>query len=189
MTRDERRASIVEATLPLLEQHGQQVTTKQISEAAGIAEGTIFRVFESLQDVFNATTRAALSSERLQRFLAEVEFPGDLAGDTRVAISVLNEYHDAIRSIIFWGHTAPENAPGAECVRDELLGRHAELTAHLAERFSQHGGNLTVSPAQYVELLIILAAGQRGHHTIGVDALDPDALIDFALHGASKESR
>ncbi len=42
---DERRAMIIEAMLPLLLEHGEMVTTRQIAEAAGIAEGTIFRVF------------------------------------------------------------------------------------------------------------------------------------------------
>ena len=45
MAPDERRKAIVEATLPLLAQYGAGVTTRQIAEAAGIAEGTIFRVF------------------------------------------------------------------------------------------------------------------------------------------------
>ena len=45
MAPDERRRAIVDAVVPLLLESGGDVTTRQIAEAAGIAEGTIFRVF------------------------------------------------------------------------------------------------------------------------------------------------
>ena len=54
---DERRSAIIDATLPLLLEHGEMVTTRQIAEAAGIAEGTIFRVFADKDEVIAAVDR------------------------------------------------------------------------------------------------------------------------------------
>ena len=45
---------IIEAMLPLLLEHGEMVTTRQIAEAAGIAEGTIFRVFADKDELIAA---------------------------------------------------------------------------------------------------------------------------------------
>src|SRR3954462_14862648 len=45
LSADERRDAIIDVVLPLLLEHGSDVTTRQIAEAAGIAEGTVFRVF------------------------------------------------------------------------------------------------------------------------------------------------
>ncbi len=42
---EERRAAIIDAVLPLLLQRGASVTTSEMAEAAGVAEGTIFRAF------------------------------------------------------------------------------------------------------------------------------------------------
>src|SRR5258708_33992603 len=57
---DERRSMIVAATLPLLIEHGDRVTTKQIAGAAGIAEGTIFRAFGDKDAVSGAALESAL---------------------------------------------------------------------------------------------------------------------------------
>ncbi len=58
----ERRAEIIAATLPLLLAHGSMVTTRQIAEAAGIAEGTIFRVFPDKESLIEAAVESAFDS-------------------------------------------------------------------------------------------------------------------------------
>ena len=64
---EERRSIIVAATLPLLLEHGDRVTTRQIAEAAGIAEGTIFRVFADKDELIVAVLEAALDPRRSKR--------------------------------------------------------------------------------------------------------------------------
>ncbi len=69
---DERRSMIVAATLPLLLEHGDRVTSRQIAEAAGIAEGTIFRVFADKDEIIVAVIEAALDPEPLEAALRDI---------------------------------------------------------------------------------------------------------------------
>ena len=72
---EERRARIVEATLPLLLAHGAALTTRQIAEAAGIAEGTIFRVFPDKETLIAAVVDAALDTSAVDAALEAID-PG-----------------------------------------------------------------------------------------------------------------
>ena len=64
---------IVSAALPLLLQYGENVTTRDIAEAAGIAEGTIFRVFASKDELIEAVVDHALDPAPLERAIAAID--------------------------------------------------------------------------------------------------------------------
>lgn len=185
MPPEERRASLIEATLPLLLQHGPSLTTKQVAEAAGVAEGTIFRVFTSLNDLVDATTREALSHDRLQRDLSAVA-PGDsLLSKTHAALLILTRRMADIRSLLHTVHHSPDPHGGA-CLRDELEARRDELEQWLLDQLQPHIEELTIEPAQYVEFLRTIALGHVFNYAQPNAALTPETLASLALSGARK---
>lgn len=178
----ERRKAIIEATLPLIQQQGTNVSTRQVAEAAGVAEGTIFRVFDSMQDLIQASILAAFSREALDDFLSGVDLGDTLEEKTHATLSLLKHRIDTIRSLMMVVHQA-EGSPGM-CIRDGLSTRRDELDAWLVERFAVHAPDLRVPPEQYVSFLRLLATGSSLHLDAGLDA---DAAASLALHGALRK--
>jgi AcrR family transcriptional regulator len=86
---EERRARIVEATLPLLLAHGAALTTRQIAEAAGIAEGTIFRVFPDKETLIAAVVDAALDTSAVDAALEAIDAGLPLEARLVAAVDIL----------------------------------------------------------------------------------------------------
>ena len=70
---EERRAALIAATIPLLREHGASVSTRQIADAAGVAEGTIFGVFKDKASLLKAAVASALDPAPLLRGLKAVD--------------------------------------------------------------------------------------------------------------------
>ncbi len=73
MAVEDRRDTIVEAAIPLLLAHGRDVTTRQIAEAAGIAEGTVFRAFGDKESIIDAAVQKFLDPEPTRRMLRGID--------------------------------------------------------------------------------------------------------------------
>lgn len=86
---DERRAAIIEATLPLLLDRGPNVTTRQIAEAAGIAEGTIFRVFPDKDAVLRAAIDLAFDTEPTEQALAAIDRTKPFEAQLEEAVEIM----------------------------------------------------------------------------------------------------
>lgn len=183
LPKEKRRAAIVEATIPLLRRHGHTLTSRQIAEAAGVAEGTVFRAFDSLDDVIQATVQEILSPEHLRRTMDEARFTGDLRDDCLAAVELLATYVGTVKTLIHLGHSSANHAI-MRCAREEMTQRQGEMFAFLEARFTPHEDELALRPGQFAKLLELLTVGLETQFTPQIVAISHDELIDFALHGA-----
>jgi AcrR family transcriptional regulator len=97
---DDRRKAIVAATLPLLLEHGPGVTTRQIAEASGIAEGTIFRVFADKDALIAAVVDRALDLAPLEERLAEIDLRLPLDERLLRAVRILQERTQGVWQLV-----------------------------------------------------------------------------------------
>src|SRR4029078_8863346 len=75
---DERRAALIAATEPLLEQFGREVSTRQIAEAANVAEGNIFRAFPTKDALIDAVLNDVFDVQHTCDELAEIDLRQDV---------------------------------------------------------------------------------------------------------------
>lgn len=95
MSPDERRQAIVAAVRPILVANGGQFTVKEVAEAAGIAEGTIFRVFDTKQDIIDAVVADVLDTASLCRRIEALPAQTDFTAHLEALIAILTADVDA----------------------------------------------------------------------------------------------
>lgn len=70
---EDRRAAIIDAVIPLLRENGRDVSTRQIAEACGVAEGTIFRAFGNKDTLIAAAVDRYFDPEPFRNALRGID--------------------------------------------------------------------------------------------------------------------
>ena len=179
---DQRRAALVDAPVPLLLEHGRTVTTRQIADAAGVAEGTIFRVFDSKDDLVTAAVEKALDMEP---FFADLESI-DLDQDLRARLTDLCRHlQDRFRGIFLlmsaMGMVGPPKAH-----------KHMEEGRRRAEKImvavvATDADRLTCTPVQLVHMLRMLTFSGTHPHISDGHLLTPDEIVGTLLDGVLRK--
>ena len=73
MALEDRRAALVAATEPLLERYGRDISTRQIADAAGVAEGTIFRAFATKDELIDTVIEEVFDESRARDAILAVD--------------------------------------------------------------------------------------------------------------------
>ena len=175
---DERRSMIVAATLPLLLEHGDRVTSRQIAEAAGIAEGTIFRAFADKDEIIAAVVEAALDPLPLEAALTDI--PRDLAFEHALAAAVVIMQQ---RVIDTWRLVSSVGTRFHEITRRPMVDSDA-----LVRMFETNRAQITVEPIVAARLLRALTLSTT-HPMLAGEPRTPDELVQLFLHGVAGKDR
>lgn len=174
---DERRSMIVAATLPLLLEHGDRVTSRQIAEAAGIAEGTVFRAFADKDELIVAVLEAAIDPQPLEQALAGIS--PDLPFEAMLAAAVVRIQQ---RVIDVWRLMSSVSTRFHEHTRRPMADSDA-----LVRIFAAHADQIRVEPIEAARLLRALTLSTT-HPMLADEPRSPDELVQLFLHGvAGKE--
>jgi AcrR family transcriptional regulator len=194
MAPDERRRAIVDAVVPLLLANGDAVTTREIAEAAGIAEGTIFRVFPDKAALLLATAEETMNPATGRADLAAaLEGVTTLREKVLITTERLNARSERVMAVMIalrgvW-MSQPEKSGHRHGPPQFILDANKAVLEMLTEVFEQHRDELTVEPGTAALLLRTLVLGSRHPGVSQDELLTPDQIADALLDGVRRPSR
>jgi AcrR family transcriptional regulator len=176
---EERRSAIVDASLPLFLEQGAAVTTREIAQAAGIAEGTIFRVFPDKTALLDAVIEAALDPTPTNAAMEAID--ADLPFEARLVAAV-----EILRKRVLYLFRVFSAASGT--TRGAQPERSHDLPA-LTAIFEAEAAHLTHPPADAARVLRGLTFACV-HPSFGVDQpLTSEDIVSVLLDGMRRPER
>jgi AcrR family transcriptional regulator len=187
---EDRKRAIVEAVIPLLLTQGPNTTTAQMADAAGIAEGTIFRVFPDKPALVHEAIRSCLDPAPTLEQIAGIESALPLEIKLRKAAAIIIQRSEKVHALAAVLRSLP--SPGQSHHQDThkaVVEANSLIFWALTRVFRDDADRLAVEPAR-------AAAAFRGLlFAVCFPFSDPDELItadeaiEILLDGVVKRAR
>ena len=178
MSPEARREELIFATRPLLLEHGRATTTRLIAEAAGIAEGTIFRIFPTKDELFDAVLETEFDPEP---FLAEIRAI-DLELPLRERLVAATGLLQRRFIRIFHLMTAMGLPKPPERFRTDALRKRLAEDG-LARVIKPDAEKFRMPPDEVVRVLRLLTFSGSHPHISEPRPMRPEEIVDVILHG------
>ena len=177
---DERRAAIIAATLPLLLEHGSAVTTRMIAVAAGIAEGTIFRVFPDKDSLIAAAVAKAFDPAPMDAALDGIDPTLSFEKRLAVAVAIVQARLTDIWKLI--------SSVGGDKVPDKRRGP-AEVIPGLVALFEPERDRLDYDPVAAARMLRALTLAVSHPTLIADQPMSPEDIVSLLLDGIRRRPK
>lgn len=204
----ERRAALVDSALALIRERGAVPSTKEIAEASGVAEGTIFRAFDTKDQLIHEVIAVTFCPAPLLRRLREVDLGLPLRERLVATVAIFQQRFTEMFDLMVGlrlsapptagmaGHEActPEAGHVPHGAASKAAGCSAASRSHDMDRgeavetvvaiIEPDADLLTCSPrdlARYLRLLTF-----SGSHPLVAqgELLRPETIVDVVLSGA-----
>ncbi len=178
---EDRRAALIQATIPLLREHGLLVTTRQIADAAGVAEGTIFGVFPDKASLVRAAVVQAFDPAPAVEIVRSMALITDLRDRLETVVELLSAGMAANAPLL----AAVRGSAGSADDDDLLAAIHRsrdEIRAAVQAAIEPDHELLRRSPAIAAQLLLFMVFASR----VGLgplETLDSADLVSLLLDG------
>lgn len=161
--------------MPLLIERGPSVTTKQIADAAGVAEGTIFKAFDDKDDLIAATVDAITDPTSIEEAFAEIDPALDFESQLSAAVGLLQR-----RIVDIWRvHEMLHQPPPTK--RPSI-----QVSPGLVAIFEAHRDRIAVDPTTAALRLRAIVLALTHPLLLDEPACRAEIVHQF-LHGAGRE--
>jgi AcrR family transcriptional regulator len=180
---EERRAALIAATIPLLHEHGLDVSTRQIAAAAGVAEGTIFGVFENKNMLIVHSVAEALDPQPTIDALAAINRSAPLRDRLAVAADLVHARFAENMQLMSAARKVLLAAAGQPEAHKRMMEGRERLSAALIDLIEPDAAALRRPPDE-VSRLFLLFCGANTFGPYGVpDGFRGTELVSLLLDG------
>lgn len=185
-----RRQTIVDAVIPLLLQDGAKVTTAQIAAAAGIAEGTIFRVFPDKATLLFEAVRESFDPAPELDMLARIERDLPFEIKLRKAAAILAQRGERVHALAATLRTI-QPPPGVSLhdAHKRIVEANSLLFGAITRLFQEASSALAVEPAKAAAALRGLLFAVSFPLNDPEEMITSDEAVAILLDGVMAEAR